>query len=223
MRAWSIVSSSPSIGHHTSSGFQSFCRSPTGRRSHSTCLMKSLWCAGMLKLGIGCGGGGGKGLVHNLLVQFFIRAAQKSIIRLPWGNLLFSSSWIEKMMSLDKCFCLKENILVSCEKILMADRPVVDMATHKEMVTWIAYSTPESRSKPTGLRSAAVFKIFRLMPSRQKLNKVVYREPELRLNQYAVQMHMDHVNNIMATLQLDSKEQHLERGMDPRNRPFMLC
>ena len=91
----------------------------------------------------------------------------------------------------------------------MADRPVVDMATHKEMVAWIAYATPESRSKPTGLHSAAVFKTLRLVPRGQKLNKVGYGELELRLNQYAVQMHVDHVNNIMATVQLDSKEQFL--------------
>ena len=84
------------------------------------------------------------------------------------------------------------------------------------MVTWIAYST-QSRSKPTWLRSAAVFKTLRLMPVGHKLNKVAYREPRLRLNQYAVQMHVDHVNNIMATLQLNSKEQFLQPGVDPRN------
>ena len=78
------------------------------------------------------------------------------------------------------------------------------LSTHKEMVTWIAYSTPESKCKPTGLHSAAVFETPGFMPPGQKLNKLVYREPELRLNQYAVQMHVDHLTNIMATLQLNS-------------------
>ena len=116
-----------------------------------------------------------------------------------------------------KALAFVENIPFCCEKISMADRPVVHMATHKEMVTWIAYSTPESRCKPTALRSTAVFKTPRLMPPGQTPNKVVYREPELQLNQHAVQMHVDHVNNIMATLQLDSKEQYLEPGVDLRN------
>ena len=117
---------------------------------------------------------------------------------------------------LSKALAFAENISFCCEKMSMADRPIVDLATHKEMVTWIAYSTPESRCKPTGLRSAAVFKTLKLMPPGQTLNKVAYRELELRLNQYAVQMHVDHVNNIMATPQLD-REQYLELGVDPRN------
>ena len=122
---------------------------------------------------------------------------------------------------LSKALAFAENIPLCYDKISMADRPVVDVASHKEMVTWIAYSTPESRSKPTVLCSTAVIKTLRLMPLGHKLNKATYRELELRLNQYAVQMHVDHVNNIMATLQLDSKEQFLEPGVDPRNTcPF---
>ena len=83
---------------------------------------------------------------------------------------------------LSKVLAFAENIPFYCEKISMADRPVLDMATHKEMVTWIAYSTPKSICKPTGLRSAVVFKTLRLMSPGQKLNKVAYKEPELRLN-----------------------------------------
>ena len=73
---------------------------------------------------------------------------------------------------LSKALAFAENIPFCCKKISMADRPVVDMATHKEMVTWIAYSTPESKCKPTALSSAAVFTTLRLMPPGQTLNKV---------------------------------------------------
>ena len=37
-------------------------------------------------------------------------------------------------------------------------------------------------------------------------------------------MHVDHVNNVMATLQFDSHRQFLKLGLDPRDSKFFfLC
>ena len=64
---------------------------------------------------------------------------------------------------LGKALSFAGNAPFCCDQISLTDKPVVDLATHKEMAVWIAYSSPKSRSMHIGLRSSVVFKMLRLM------------------------------------------------------------
>ena len=46
---------------------------------------------------------------------------------------------------------------------------------------------------------------------------MVFHEPDLRDNQYAIQVHNDLINGLLGSIGLNSDEVHLFPGTDPRN------
>ena len=50
-----------------------------------------------------------------------------------------------------------------------------------------------------------------------EVDKVVFHEPDVRDNQYAVQVHNDLINGLLGSIGLNSDEVHLLLGTDPRN------
>ena len=50
-----------------------------------------------------------------------------------------------------------------------------------------------------------------------EVDKVVFHEPDVRDNQYAVQVHNDLINGLLGSIGLNSDEVHLLPGTDPRN------
>ena len=50
-----------------------------------------------------------------------------------------------------------------------------------------------------------------------EVDKVVFHEPDVRDNQYAIQVHNDLINGLLGSIGLNSDEVHLLPGTDPRN------
>ena len=46
---------------------------------------------------------------------------------------------------------------------------------------------------------------------------MVFHEPDMRDNQYAIQVHNDLINGMLGSIGLNSNEVHLLPGIDPRN------
>ena len=74
------------------------------------------------------------------------------------------------------------NLPFGCEKLQMADRSLMHMRTHDRFDVWIARSTRDSRS----MSPPPTYKLLRLMRPRAEVDKVVFHEPDVRDNQYAI-------------------------------------
>ena len=91
---------------------------------------------------------------------------------------------------LNRALALNSNLPFGCEKLQMADRSLMHMRTHDRFDVCIASSTRDSRS----LSPPPTYKLLRLMTPGAEVDKVVFHEPDVRDNQYAVQVHNDLVN-----------------------------
>ena len=114
---------------------------------------------------------------------------------------------------LNRALALNSNLPFSCEKLQMADRSLMHMRTHDRFDVSIASSTRDSRS----LSPPPTHKLLRLMTPGAEVDKVVFHEPDVRDNQYAVQVHNDLINGLLGSIGLNSDEVHLLPGTDPRN------
>ena len=114
---------------------------------------------------------------------------------------------------LNRALALNSNLPFGCEKLQMADRSLMHMRTHDRFDVWIASSTRDSRS----LSPPPTYKLLRLMTPGAQVDKAVFHEPDVRDNQYAVQVHNDLVNGLLGSIGLNSDEVHLLPGTDPRN------
>ena len=114
---------------------------------------------------------------------------------------------------LNRALALNSNLPFGCAKLQMADRSLMHMRTHDRFDVWIASSTRDSRS----LSPPPTYKLLRLMTPGAEVDKVVFHEPDVRDNQYAVQVHNDLINGLLGSIGLNSDEVHLLPGTDPRN------
>ena len=114
---------------------------------------------------------------------------------------------------LNRALALNSNLPFGCEKLQMADRSLMHMRTHDRFDVWIASSTRDSRS----LSPPPTYKLLRLMTPGAEVDKVVLHEPDVRDNQYAVQVHNDPINGLLGSIGLNSDEVHLLPRTDPRN------
>ena len=114
---------------------------------------------------------------------------------------------------LNRALALNSNLPFGCEKLQMADRSLMHMRTHDRFDVWIASSTRDSRS----LSPPPTYKLLRLMTPGAEVDKVVFHKPNVRDNQYAVQVHNDLVNGLLGSIGMNSDEVHLLPGTDPRN------
>ena len=114
---------------------------------------------------------------------------------------------------LNRALPLKSNLPFGCDKLQMADRSLMHIRTHDRFDVWIASSTRDSRN----LSPPPTYKLLRLMTPGAEVDKVVFHEPDVRDNQYAVQVHNDLVNGLLGSIGLNSDEVHLLPGTDPRN------
>ena len=85
--------------------------------------------------------------------------------------------------------------------------------THGLFDVWIASSTRDSRN----LSLPPTYKLLRLMTPGAQVDKVVFHEPYVRDNQYAMQVHNDLINDLLGSIALNPDEVHLLLGTDPRN------
>ena len=114
---------------------------------------------------------------------------------------------------LNRALALKSNLPFGCEKLQMADRSLMHMRTHDRFDVWIASSTRDSKS----LSPPPTYKLLRLMTPGAEVDKVVFHEPDVRDNQYAVQVHNDIVNGLLGSIGMNFDEVHLLPGTDPGN------
>ena len=114
---------------------------------------------------------------------------------------------------LNRALALNSNLPFGCEKLQMADRSLMHMRTHDRFDVWIASGTRDSRS----LSPPPTYKLLRLMTPGAEVDKVVFHEPDVRDNQYAVQAHNDLINGLLGSIGLNFDEVHLLPGTDPRN------
>ena len=85
--------------------------------------------------------------------------------------------------------------------------------THDRFDVWIASGTRDSRN----LSPPPTYRLLRLMTHGAEVDKVVFHEPDVRDNQYAVQVHNDLINGLLGSIGLNGDEVHLLPGTDPRN------
>ena len=114
---------------------------------------------------------------------------------------------------LNRALALNSNLPFGCDKLQMADRSLMHIRTHGRFDVWIASSTRDSRS----LSPPPTYKLLRLMTPGAEVDEVVFHEPDVRDNQYAVQVHNDLINGLLGSIGLNSDEVHLLPGTDPRN------
>ena len=114
---------------------------------------------------------------------------------------------------LNRALALNSNLPFGCEKLQMADRSLMHMRTHDRFDVWIASSTRDSRN----LSPPPTYKLLRLMTPGAEVDKVVFHEPDVRDNPYAVQVHNDLINGLLGSIGLNSDEVHLLLGTNPRN------
>ena len=108
---------------------------------------------------------------------------------------------------------LNANLPFGCDKLQMADRSLMHIRTHGRFDVWIASSTRDSRN----LSPPPTYKLLRLMTPGAEVDKVVFHEPDVRDNQYAIRVHNDLINGLLGSIGLNSDEVHLLPGTDPRN------
>ena len=120
----------------------------------------------------------------------------------------------DKPSFLNRALTLNSNLPFGCDKLQMADRSLMHIRTHGRFDVWIASSTRDSRN----LSPPPTYKLLRLMTPGAQVDKVVFHEPHVRDNQYAIQVHNDLINGLLGSIGLKSDEVHLLPGTDPRNR-----
>ena len=114
---------------------------------------------------------------------------------------------------LNRALALNSNLPFGCDKLQMADRSLMHIRTHGRFDVLIASSTRDSRN----LSPPPTYKLLRLMTPGAEVDKVVFHEPDVQDNQYAVQVHNDLINGLLGSIGLNSDEVHLLPGTDPRN------
>ena len=119
----------------------------------------------------------------------------------------------DKPSFLNRALALNSNLPFGCDKLQMADRSLMHIHTHGRFDVWIASSTRDSRN----LSAPPTYKLLRLMTPGAEVDKMVFHEPDVRDNQYAIQVHNDLINGLLGSIGLDSDEVHLLPGTDPRN------
>ena len=103
---------------------------------------------------------------------------------------------------LNRALALNSNLPFGCDKLQMADRSLMHIRTHDRFDVWIASSTRDSRN----LSPPPTYKLLRLMTPGAEVDKVVFHEPDVRDNQYAVQVHNDLINGLLGSIGLNSDE-----------------
>ena len=116
----------------------------------------------------------------------------------------------DKPSFLNRALALNSNLPFGCDKVQTADRSLMHIRTHG---IWIASSTRDFRN----LSPPPTYKLLRLMTPGAEVDKVVFHEPDVRDNQYAIQVHNDLINGLLGSIGLNSDEVHLLPGTDPRN------
>ena len=119
----------------------------------------------------------------------------------------------DKPLFLNRALALNFNLPFGCDKLQMADRSLMHICTHDRFDVWIASSTRDSRN----LSPPPTYKLLRLMTPGAEVDKVMCHEPDVRDNQYAIQVHNDLINGLLGPIGLNSDEVHLLPGTDPRN------
>ena len=119
----------------------------------------------------------------------------------------------DKPSFLNRALALNSNLPFGCEKLQTPDRSLMHIRTHDRFDDWIASSTRDSRS----MSPPPTYKLLRLMTPGAEVDKVVFHEPDVRDNQYAIQVHSDLINGLLGAIGLNSDEVHLLPGTDPRN------
>ena len=119
----------------------------------------------------------------------------------------------DKPSFLNRALALNSNLPFGCHKLQMADRSLMHIHTHGRFDVWIASSTRDSRN----LSPPPTYKLLRLMTPGAEVDKVVFHEPHVRDNQYAIQVHNDLINGLLGSIGFNSDEVHLLPGTDPRN------
>ena len=119
----------------------------------------------------------------------------------------------KKPSFLNRALALSSNLPFGCEKLQMADRSLMHMRTHDRFDVWIASSLRDSWNMPR----PPTYKLLCLMTPGAEVDKVVFHEPDVRDNQYAIQVHSDLVNGLLGAIGLNSDDVHLLPGTDPRN------
>ena len=87
------------------------------------------------------------------------------------------------------------------------------LRTHDRFDVRVASSSRESRN----VSPPPPHKLLRLMAPGAEVDKVVFHEPDVRDNQYAIQVHNDLVNGVLGSIGLNADDVHLMPGTDPRN------
>ena len=118
----------------------------------------------------------------------------------------------DKPSFLSRALALNSNLPFGCDKLQMADRSLMHIRTHGRFDVWIASSTRDSRN----LSPPPTYKLLRLMTPGAEVDKVVFHEPDVRDNQYTIQVN-DLINGLLGSIGLNSDEVHLLPGTDPRN------
>ena len=124
----------------------------------------------------------------------------------------------DKPSFLHRALALNSNLPFGCDKVQMADRSLMYIHTHGRFDVSIASSTRDSRN----MSPPPTYKLLRLMTPGAEVDKVVFHEPDVRDNQYAIQVHSDLINGLLGAIGLNSDEVHLLPGTDPRNSKLFL-
>ena len=114
---------------------------------------------------------------------------------------------------LNRALALNSNLPFGCDELQMADRSLMHIRTHGGFDVWISSSTRDSRN----LSPPPTYKLLRLMTPGAEVDKVVFHEPHVQDNQYAVQVHNDLINGLLGSIGLNSDEVYLLPGTDPRS------
>ena len=119
----------------------------------------------------------------------------------------------DKPLFLNRALALNSNLPFGCDKLQMADRSLMHIRKHGRFDVWIASSTRDSRN----VSPPPTYKLLRLMTPGAEVDKVAFHEPDVRDNQYAIQVHSDLINGLLGSIGFNSDEVHLLPGTDPRN------
>ena len=114
----------------------------------------------------------------------------------------------DKPSFLNRALALNSNLPSRCDKLQMADRSLMHIHTHGRFNVWIARSTRD----PRNISPPPTYKLLRLMTPGVEVDKVVFHEPDVRDNQYAIQVHNDLINGLLGSIGLNSDEIHLLPG-----------
>ena len=88
----------------------------------------------------------------------------------------------DKPSFLNRALALNSNLPFGCDKLQMADRSLMHIRTHGRFDARIASSTRDSRS----MSPPPTYKLLRLMTPGAEVDEVVFHEPDVRNNEYAI-------------------------------------